>query len=322
FPLTPPWSASRTAALRNLSCSLERQDRGAGESMSKSPVLSVDGASPQPLVRASAKPRGLRASLQAVLPLLILDAGAIFLAWSVVAFLVEGRLQYPGSHIGSPLMVLAVAAFILIGNHARGLYAEARADRAVELVGCARSCFVAAIAVMVAGQAAGLEPGPWRAAAATAGCVLLLVVARSAYRARMTVRRRANEAVRPAIVVGTNDEAFELCRLLDQDPAFGFRPWGVVGERSQYDRYPFDPPWLGGIDSIASAVQHFGIDHVFVARTALSSAAFAELTRGLTAKGVHVAASSGLPSIDQRRLKIMTIAQMPVYWLEATGPSS
>jgi exopolysaccharide biosynthesis polyprenyl glycosylphosphotransferase len=253
--------------------------------------------------------------------LLLLDVGAIGLAWSIVAFLVEGRLQYPGSRIGSPLMVLAVTAFVLIGNQARGLYAEARADRAGELVGCARSCFVAAIAVMVAGEAAGLEPGPWRTAGATAVCVLLLIVARSGYRARMTARRRANEAVRPAIVVGTNDEAFELCRLLDQDSAFGFRPWGVVGERSQYDRYPFDPPWLGGIDSIASAVQHFGIDHVFVARTALSSAAFAELTRGLTAKGVHVAASSGLPSIDQRRLKIMPIAQMPVYCLEATGPS-
>src|SRR5438034_3574991 len=149
----------------------------------------------------------------------------------------------------------------------------------------------------------------------------LLILARSGYRARMTVRRRANEAVRPAIVVGTNDEAFELCRLMDQDSAFGFRPWGVVGERSQYDRYPFDPPWLGDLDSIASVARHFGIDHVFVARTALSAAAFADLTRGLTAQGVHVAASSGLPSIDQRRLKIMPIAQMPVYCLGAMGPS-
>ncbi|MEA2591301.1 MAG: hypothetical protein QOD62_1132 [Actinomycetota bacterium] len=263
----------------------------------------------------------MRASLQAALPLLILDAAAIGLAWSFVAFLVEGRLQYPGSRVGAPLMVLAVATFILIGNHARGLYAEARADRAVELVGCARSCFVAAIAVMVAGEAAGLEPGPWRTALATAVCLLLLIVVRSGYRARMTVRRRANDAVRPAIVVGANDEAFELCRLLDQDSAFGFRPWGVVGERSQYERFPFDPPWLGDVDSIASVVQHFGIDQVFVARTALSAAAFAELTRALTARGVHVAASSGLASIDQRRLKIMPIAQMPVYCLEATGPS-
>jgi exopolysaccharide biosynthesis polyprenyl glycosylphosphotransferase len=263
----------------------------------------------------------MRTSLHAALPLLILDAAAIGLAWSAGALLMEGRLHYPGARIGSPLLLLALAAFILIGNHARGLYAEARADRAVELVGCARSCLVAAIAVVVAGKAAGLEPVPWRTAGATAACLLLLIVARSGYRARMTVRRRANEAVRPAIVVGTNDEAFELCRLLDQDSAFGFRPWGVVGERSQYDRYPFDPPWLGDVDSIASALEHFGIDHVFVARTALSAAAFAGLTRVLTAKGVHVAASSGLPSLDQRRLKIMPIAQMPVYCLEATGPS-
>ena len=219
------------------------------------------------------------------------------------------------------MLVVAVALFVLIGNHARGLYAEARADRALELVGCARSCFFAAIAVVLAGETLGVALEPMYAAGAAGVCLVLLIVARSAYRARMTVRRRANEAVRPAIVVGTNDEAFELCRLLDQDSAFGFRPWGVVGERSQYDRYPFDPPWLGDVDSIASVARHFRIDHVFVARTALSAAAFADLTRGLTARGVHVAASSGLPSIDQRRLKIMPIAQMPVYCLGATEPS-
>jgi exopolysaccharide biosynthesis polyprenyl glycosylphosphotransferase len=255
------------------------------------------------------------------LPLLILDASAICLAWFLVAFLVEGRVLSLGSRIGSPMLVLAVALFVLIGNHTRGLYAEARADRALELVGCARSCFFAAIAVVLAGEALGVALEPVYAAGAAGVCLVLLIVARSGYRARMTVRRRANEAVRPAIVVGTNDEAFELCRLMDQDSAFGFRPWGVVGERSQYDRYPFDPPWLGDVDSIASVVRHFGIDHVFVARTALSAVAFADLTRGLTARGVHVAASSGLPSIDQRRLKIMPIAQMPVYCLGATEPS-
>jgi len=254
------------------------------------------------------------------LPLLVLDASAICLAWFLVAFLVEG-VHAPGPRIGSPLLVVAVALFILMGNHVRGLYAEARADRALELVGCARSCFFAAITIVVVGETLGLQPALWHAAGATGLCLLLLLVARSAYRARITVRRRANEAVRPAIVVGTNDEAFELCRLLDQDSAFGFRPWGVVGERGQYDRYPFDPPWLGDVDSIGSVARHFGIDQVFVARTALSAPAFADLTRGLTARGVHVAASSGLPSLDQRRLKIMPIAQMPVYCLGATGPS-
>src|SRR5438105_8965563 len=289
--------------------------------MGNARVLSGDGPAPQPLVRAGGRPHGLRGSLGAALPLLILDAGAICLAWFLVAFLVEGGVLSLGSRIGSPMLVLAVALFVLIGNHARGLYAEARADRALELVGCARSCFFAAIAVVLGGEALGVALEPMYAAGAAGVCLVLLIVARSAYRARMTVRRRANEAVRPAIVVGTNDEAFELCRLLDQDSAFGFRPWGVVGERSQYDRYPFDPPWLGDVDSIASVARHFGIDHVFVARTALSAAAFADLTRGLTARGVHVAASSGLPSIDQRRLKVMPIAQMPVDCLGETEPA-
>ena len=168
--------------------------------MSRSRAVSDEGPSPQPLVRASTTPRGVRASLQAALPLLILDAAAIGLAWSFVAFLVEGRLQYPGSRIGAPLMVLAVAAFILIGNHGRGLYAEARADRAVELVGCARSCFVAAIAVMVAGEAAGLEPGPWRTALATAVWMGVLLIHGGFDTWMFGVRIRTNDPFRPLVL--------------------------------------------------------------------------------------------------------------------------
>ena len=169
--------------------------------MGNARVLSGDGPAPQSLVRAAGRPHGLRGSLGAALPLLILDASAICLAWFLVAFLVEG-VHAAGPRIGSPLLVVAVALFILMGNHVRGLYAEARADRALELVGCARSCLFAAITIVVVGETLGLQPAPWHAAGATGLCLLLLLVARSAYRARITVRRRANEAVRPAIAAG------------------------------------------------------------------------------------------------------------------------
>ena len=289
--------------------------------MIETSVLFGDGPAPLPLVQAGTPAWGARECLWSARPLLILDAGAVVLAWLLVAFFAERPLEYPGSRIGSLVLVLAFTALVLVGNYARGLYREARADRALELVGCARSCFVAGIVIFLAGEVLGLEPSPVFTAGATGACLLLVVIARSAYRARMTARRRANEAVHPSIVVGTNDEAFELCRLLDQDSAFGFRPWGVVGDRSQYDRYPFEPPWLGDIESLPASLDHFRIGQVFVARTALSAAAFARLTRDLTARGVRVAASAGLPSLDQRRLKVMPISQMPVYCLEATGPS-
>lgn len=284
-------------------------------------MLDGDGPAPEPLVRAISEPRGVRASLQEALPLLMLDGVAVSAAWLLVATRSGVRFSYAGRWFGATLPVLGVVVLVLVGNYVRRLYAEAKADRALELVGCARSCFVAGIVFVVAGEGLRLGPSPWRASTATVLGLVLMIIARSAYRARVTAQRRANEAVRPAIVVGTNDEAFELCRLLDQDSAFGFRPWGVVGDRAQYDRYPFEPPWLGDVESVSSAVKDFGIDHVFVARTAISAAAFAALTRTLTGSGVHVAASSGLPSIDQRRLRIMPIAQMPVYCVSAAGPS-
>lgn len=289
--------------------------------MIESPVLGSDRSPPEAGVRSDWRPRRVQRWVQAAWPLLILDGLAVATAWLVVAYFDRPRFGERAPAVGSPVLILAALAFVIAGNYARGLYAEARADRGVELVACARSCLVAAVAVVLAGRSLGFVPAAWYVGGAAALCFLLMLIARSSYRAAMTARRRANEAVRPVIVVGTNDEAFELCRLLDQDSAFGFRPWGVVGDRGHYDRYPFEPPYLGDVESIWNAVELFRIDHVFVARTALSASAFSELTRALTASGVQVAASGGLPSIDQRRLKVMPIAQMPVYCLGASGPS-
>jgi exopolysaccharide biosynthesis polyprenyl glycosylphosphotransferase len=247
-------------------------------------------------------------------PLVLVDVLEVGVAW----------LLGLGLRTLSPAALLVAAAavmFTVAGNFARGLYRESAADRGVELVQCLRSCVVTAAALGVARTPLHLKVSLPAIVISTVYSLLMLMVGRSAYRAQTTRRLRANEAVRPAIIVGTNYEAFELCRFMDQHSAFGFRAWGVVGERSQYDRYRFESPWLGEIDSIVSAVQHFRVDHVFVARTALSAGAFTDLTRVLTARGVHVAASSGLPSIARRRLKLKPIAQMPVYCLEGAGPS-
>src|SRR5207248_1788440 len=174
LPVCVPRTTS-TAAVQHQSRSWDGRIGGRGESMGNARVLSGDGPAPQPLVRAGGRPHGLRGSLGAALPLLILDAGAICLAWFLVAFLVEGRVLSLGSRIGSPMLVLAVALFVLIGNHARGLYAEARGDRALELVGCARSCFFAAIAVVLAGEALGVALEPMYAAGAAGVCLVLLI---------------------------------------------------------------------------------------------------------------------------------------------------
>src|SRR5437763_13860484 len=102
---------------------------GAGESMGNARVLSGDGPAPQPLVRASGGPQGLRGSLGAALPLLLLDASAICLAWFLVAFLIAGRVLSLGSHIGAPTLVGSAAPGVLVRTHALGLYAWPRAAR-------------------------------------------------------------------------------------------------------------------------------------------------------------------------------------------------
>jgi exopolysaccharide biosynthesis polyprenyl glycosylphosphotransferase len=221
-------------------------------------------------------------------------------------------------------LLLALGAFgglVILGNFARRLYAEAVADRAHELMGLVRSCFVAAILLVFAGQPLHRDI-PWRPVAVAAGvCLFFLIAFRSFYRARITARRRANESVRSCLVIGTNDEALQLCTLLQEDSAFGYRPAGVVGDPGDYDRHEFDVPWLGDVDSALTAARAGAVRQVFVARSALSVAEFTRLSRTLTSHGIHVAAASGLPGIDQRRLRIMPISKMPTFSLDASQPS-
>ncbi len=261
------------------------------------------------------------ASIRDAAPLLVVDASAIIAAWLLAAFTGVTSLRPPGSRFGPHLVLAGFALLVLIGNSVRRLYAEAAADRAQELVGCVRSSFLAATLVVVGGEPFHLEI-PWRPVAVYAGaCLVFMILARSAHRARITSKRRFNEGVRPALVIGANDEAHELCTLLEEDSAFGFRPCGVVGERHDYDRHAFTVPWLGDVGSVLAAARKHGACQVFVARSALSGVSFSRLSRTLTSHGIKVALASGLPGVDHRRLRIMPISKMPTFCLGTSQPS-
>ena len=253
-------------------------------------------------------------------PLVALDAVAISAGW-LLAPVLGGSPIYHGTRFSLAVTVVVVVAVVLCGNLARRLYAEGTAHRAVELVGCARSCFVAGIFVLVAGRPLGIDLSLARTAGSTAICLLVVLFARSAYNARLTSRYRANQAVSPVLLVGTNDEGYDLCRLLEDDYAFGFRPAGVLGNRGDYDLHAFSVPWLGETASAPAIAQAAGIDQVFVARTSMTAGAFHELWLDLNARGVQVTAASGFPGTDQRRLRVMPVSSMPMFCLQAHCPS-
>src|SRR2546421_3492858 len=253
--------------------------------------------------------------------LVALDGLSIASGWLLGSLLFGSPLAHPDAQLRLVFAVVVVLGLSLAGNYTWSLYAEGTADRALEFRECPRSCYIGATFVALLSARLNLQVPLPSVAASGIFSLLLLVISRSAHRARLTSLRRRDRAVRPALVVGTNDEGFDLCRLLGDDSDFGFRPRGVVGDRQEYDQHPFTVPWLGDTDSAPAHAGELGADHGFVARTAIPSGAFTSLARRLTQDGVNVVAAGGLPGVDQRRFKIVSIAQMPMFSLNARRPS-
>ena len=262
-----------------------------------------------------------RPSVRGAVRLVALDAVSVTGGWLGGSLLFGSVLAHPDGQLRPVAALLGLVAVSLAANHAWGLYAEGVADRALEFTGCARTCLLGTAFVTFVSARLNLNVSLRSLAVSGVLSLLLLVIARSAHRARLTSLRRRDRAVRSTLVIGTNDEGHDLCRLLGDDSDFGFRPRGVVGDRQEYERHPFTVPWLGETDAAPLRAGELGVDHVFVARTAISSGAFTRLARHLTESGVNVVAAGGLPGVDQRRLKIVSIAQMPMFALNARSPS-
>ena len=192
-------------------------------------------------------------------PLLAIDVAAVSASWVAGASLAGGPLRQGPDRWVVALLVTGVVAVAGIGG--RGLYGEAAADRTSELVGCFRAVLVAAIAGQLATWTLHLHLSPERVVFSSVVSLGLLSFGRSMARTRLTALHRRNRMVVPVLVVGTNDEALELCALLAENSRLGFRPCGILGDEAAYRTRIFPAPWLGTGVSAAHPVDRLGSDH-------------------------------------------------------------
>jgi exopolysaccharide biosynthesis polyprenyl glycosylphosphotransferase len=147
-----------------------------------------------------------------------------------------------------------------------------------------------------------------------------LACARSAYGDWLRAGRSRGRFSRPVLVVGSNDEAVDLCHLIDSHPEVGYRVCGLVGDPGEI-RSRTDLPCLGSLDDVVSVVEASGVNGVIVAASAVPSAQLNRTIRALMRAGVHVHLSSGLTGIDYRRVRSLPLAHEPLFYLEPLAPS-
>jgi exopolysaccharide biosynthesis polyprenyl glycosylphosphotransferase len=148
-------------------------------------------------------------------------------------------------------------------------------------------------------------------------CIFLGVwVGRHVYRTMLKRARRGGRFGRPVVLVGAGDEAFELLKILRDEPELGFEVRGIVGDAEAVKRLAFNIPYLGETSQITAAMEASGAHHAIIGATALDFRELNRTVRALTAAGIHVQISGGLAGISANRLRRAPIGREATFYLE------
>ena len=268
----------------------------------------------------AAMSNGSRGSTRLRAAVLTLDGLSVTAGWIMGALAVDPSPQpRTGQHIRTVLLFAGLVPLALLVNRSFRLYrASAYAVRALEIGALARASATTAVVMLALAQVLDVDVAElWVAASALLGFAIQNV-ARWMLRLRLAkLREKGRAHVRPVVIVGANDEAFDLWQLLCDHPEVGYRVCGVVGRRDEHDRHTPWAPWLGEADDGAvQRVLESGARGVFIAPTAISCRYLNTLCRELLASQVHVQVASSLRGIDVRRVMPHPVAHEAMYYVQ------
>lgn len=282
-------------------------------------------ARPEPTVPVDGPDESLSSSGAPLLRrmLVALDVVAVAAAWIVTLLLPGGFTgnfrQEPGLFVLEIVVVTASSIFVMFSQQ---LYlARVCGVRAVEIARLGRVAVLSALIALVLSEEVGFGLSGLRVAAGGLLTFVFLSAARELYGAWLKRVRAEGRYSRSIVLVGTNDEAFELYRLLWNHPELGFRVAGIVGPREGLLGWDADVRWLGNASDTLDIVRSSRANGVVIAGSALNSDELNQVTRQLLRAHVHVHLSSGLRGIDHRRLRALPLAHEPLFYLERVSLS-
>lgn len=260
-------------------------------------------------------PSGLRMVLVAA------DAVAAGLAWMAAlvlagstGFQIEGERHRPAVLVSTAVLLTLITISTIASQ--RLYLARVCAIRSVEIARLGRTATIGGVAALLLPRMLPIEISLGATAAGTGASFLALLFSRGLYRHWLQVGRRDGRFLRPMVIVGSNEEAYDLYKLLKDHPELGFRATGIVGDRDDMLAYEYLVPYLGPLHAASDAVRRTGANGVIVAASAMPSPQLNGLIREFLRSGVHVHLSSGLRGIDHRRLRSQPLAHEPLFYLE------
>lgn len=141
---------------------------------------------------------------------------------------------------------------------------------------------------------------------------LLVSANRFVQRRVLYAARRRGYLLRPALIVGTNEEAKSLAGFLADRQLSGVRTLGFVATRAHQSSPSMPVPILGRTAELATLVSNHGVEDVIVAITALPREELLWLCEELDALPVQLGLSSGLYELLTTRVEIRQLGPMPL----------
>lgn len=184
--------------------------------------------------------------------------------------------------------------------------------RSIELSRLVQACAIVAVASgwVYRGVHAGL-PVPVDVAAAILAFTFMASL-RSVYAGWLRTCRVRGLFVRPVCVLGRNEDASALVRVLDDQPELGYRVTAIVDEPARWASAEGSPRRR----SLAEVVRETGATGVIVAANAVDPVDLDCLVRELITAGLHVQVSTGLARIGHHRVRPSPLANQTLLYVE------
>ena len=250
--------------------------------------------------------------------LIVSDAVACGLAWTLICVSSVPHRDTPfwsRSRFGFLPVMVGITVAVIASNK---LYRSRQCSvRAVETAGLLRACLAAGVAAWLVAEKYGAFSLRIRMVVLGQFLAFLFVIGgRSLYRGALRRARRVGRFTRPVIIVGTGDEAYELERLLVDEPELGYTVLGIVGRAQEAKERNFSVPYLGPSNDTVGIVRRHGASGVIVGASSLSFRELNHVVRTLLDADIHVQVSGGLLGFDSSRLRANPIGREAAFYLE------
>jgi exopolysaccharide biosynthesis polyprenyl glycosylphosphotransferase len=235
-----------------------------------------------------------------------------------MAFGVGAIIVAPGDDRAADLRLAAwgvAITMVFIGLN-RLYLARVCSLRALETAALLRANLLAGAVVALIEDRIGVSAPPWKLLILQLATLAAVLIGRSLYRSSLRRARKLGRFMRAVVLVGTGDEAFELAKLLEDEPELGYQVIGLIGDRAEALRRGFTLPVLGGIDEAVDIVKSTGATGAIIGASSLSFRDLNRVVRGLLDSGAHVQVSGGLAGIAASRLRANPIGREAAFYLE------